>query len=85
MYLISVVTLSFPFLITSKVQLNVNVETVTVSQIDENKDRDGIASITIEPADTQSLAGFGSDGHYNVHVVDGDHSGREDKKYPLLV
>jgi hypothetical protein len=69
-------------LIISKVQLNVNVETTIVSQIDEDKDHYH-CDIEATPTDTQTLHAFEQDGHYKV--MDRDSSDREDEKYPTLV
>lgn len=71
---------SFPFLTVCEVQLNVNVETTIVSQIDEDRDH---CDIEATPTDTQTLHGYESDGRYKV--MDRDSSDREDEKYPPLV
>lgn len=63
-----------------KLQLNVNVETTIVSQIDEDKDHCDIEST---PVDTQTLHGFEQDARYKS--MDRDSSDREDEKYPSLV
>lgn len=61
-------------------QLNVNVETTIVSQIDVDKDHCDIEAM---PNDTQTITAFERDEHYNS--MDRDSSDRESEKYPSLV
>lgn len=67
----------FPFLIISQVQLNVNVETTIVSQIDENKDHCDIEA-------TPTLAAFDQDGNYKIMDRDSSDS-NVTEKYPPIV